>query len=1274
MNRITSPRKLFLSLIAICAISLISPSGCTTSDQSPAPSRAAQATTKESAPRQSAAKLPEGRKDMLYSLEVPMPHTAWAKPYYRGPIKAWILSPIVPNGDTVSLLNRFDMDYDIVSCDMSWEMNEWGIGDVYGKRSNKESFGRKQELGYATEDLTSDKHYDVMIIPTVIGWNTYPEKMREAIVKRVQEGAGLVLIAPQDAKQEEHNPNGPDEILIPKLSPISGATPTQYHWYGDWERLTNIKGPGAWTIKQPKHSIVSGVCWEEMPLTYFVQVQDFTKVADDATLIAAMGDTPTLAVKQFGKGRVVAINWYADRHNSGLTPGDSPDPAPKGKLPTWDYWEQYYNLLGRSALWAAGRESEMDVLPANMENGSLVVDIDNRVRQMNATLHLIIKDERGRIVAQSDTAARLAMGASQQKIAIKSLPGGTNHLEVIARDGAKSVGWGAVQIQTPKIADVTALTITPDAVKNGQEVRGEVSLNGKADAAVRFELRDPFGRILAVSQQPVSITGEKKVPYSFKVENPVSLVVFVRAMVVKDGQTLSEKDSDDAVVTPDEPKFTDYEVIPWGFSSSRDLWDVKAAQYRKFNATGNNAATPETTRAGFITKGHAEPPPETLGIYWFHPGRERLLKLWADYKKDGDKTKLTRDVCLSDPQTFKQVEEKVSKKVAEQKKYNPGTYYIGDESSLTAYTTECDLDFNPKSLEAFRAWVKDRYGAIEKVNDKWQTTFTDFAQIVPPTIIEVEKDPKLACAWAEHRTFQEIQYENILKLIRQTVKQQDPNGEVELTGTQSATSFNAVDWARHTRHVKRFVPYNINFAYDQLRCFNPGVKMAALTGYGSTGDGVKLSLWNQAFHGLLSANIFWEWSVVDPDMTLSQNAEDIGTVFAELRGKGIGRLLGETTWATSPIAIYYSQPSIHAARTLKTESICHDNRNAWCQLVRDLGLQFDLISYFQVEEGAFLKDPPQMVVMPAALAISPTEAQNLMKYVQNGGILVGDINPGICDDRCDFRQTTLLANLFGDGKTPGVKTIGKGKAILLGKEFAAYTKRQGRGNRQPTTAASKATNDIRNEVAKLMTDNGIKPVVPVMVNDAPLGHAEVVVMQRGDCRFLGILKENVRGIRRTTEDGVEYFEPLAAGQVQPAEQISAKLPQASHVYNVRTGKYLGKLDTITDSLEPAEAKLYALLPYQVKGMKLSCEDKFEKGKALHMTAALRVVGDAQEHVFNVHVYDPAGKDLYYLARNLIAPKGQVNFVIPVELNPAGPFRVVVTDVATGIGQTYDFGK
>ena len=1201
--------------------------------------------------------LPPGRLDMVYSLDANLPHTPWAKPYARGPVKAWILSPIVPTGDTISLLKRFDLDYDIVSCDMSWEMNTWGLGDAYGKRSNKDAKGRALELGYATEDLTSNKHYDVMILPTVIGWNSYPEKMRQAIAKRVRDGAGLVLISPQDCKEQPA-----DTIVLPELSPLLGATPVEYHWYGDWDKLASRKDPAPWKVVagQEKHPIVSGVCWESMPMGTAVALHDFKKVADGATLLVEAGGTPVLATRQVGAGRVVAINWYAGRHSSGLTPEED-----AAKCPSWDYWEQFYNLLGRATLWAAGKEPEGHVTIGEVRDGKAPVDVDLVTAISKAQLRLIVKDGRGRVVSDRTTPAALGAGKTTVPLTVGPLPGGTNHLEVIVSSARGSVAWAARQVTVPKLAEIAEVSVTPDAVANGQELSGVVKLTGKLPVGnLKIELRDPFGRVLAARDEPAKLDGDASVPFRFKVENVVSLVLFVRATLTQDQATLGEKDSVDCVVTPSEPRFADYEVIPWGFTARRDLWGAKADAYRQFHATGNSQASPQTTRAGFVVKGHAEPPTHTLGIYWFDPGRERLVNLWKEFKDKGDKSTLTREVCLSDPATLKAAEDAVRAKVKAQKKYNPGIYYIGDESSVSAYSMEVELDFCPKALDDFRGWLKARYGTIEKLNVQWQTPYKDFAEIIPFTILEVEKDAAKAVGWSEHRTFMEERYEDVLKLIRKVGKEEDPNAEFELTGTQSATSFDGIDWARHTRHVKRFVPYNINFAYDQLRCFNPGVKMSALTGYGSRGSGVKLSLWSQAMHGLLSANIFWEWSLVNPDFSLSANARDIGETFAELRGKGIGRLIGTAHWVKSPVAIYYSQPSIHAARVQKREAICHEARNAWCQVTRDLGLQFDMLSYFQVEEGTWLQDPPKVLVLPAALAVSPAEAKNLVQYVENGGTLVADMPPGLCDDRCDFRQDKLLAKLFGDGKTPGVREVGKGKAILLEKDFRDYVKQR----------AAKRGAEVRAQAGTVFADAGAQGAIPVRVGGRMLDQAETVVLQNGSWKMLGILKENVTGIRRTSEDGVEYFEPLKEGQTVPSERISAALGGKFHVYNVRTGQYLGRSDTITDDLDSAETKLYALLPYQVKGMSLKTDGKFAPGALLRVQASLVTESGAAmaQHVFNVRAFDRDGKELHYYARNLVTDSGRADLAFPVELNPKGPFRIVVTDVLTGISATYEF--
>lgn len=300
-------------------------------------------------------KLPEGRRDILYSLDVPTRHVKWARPYYKGAMKMFVLSPLVPNGDTTEFLKRFDTDYRVVSCDWSWEMNTWGMGDHYGRRSGKEANGRDLEYGYMTEDLTSALDFDVLLVPTVIGWNFYPERARKAVIERVANGAGLVLITPQDAKEKPA-----DEIVLP-YAPIKITNPTNYHWYGDWQRHVGGQNYGAAWVRQGRHFITDGL---PLPAILFSNLaySEATAAPDAQVILANDRGVPIVAVKKHGNGRIVAINWYAHQR-AALTPDERGDPL----LPAYDYWEYFYSLLGRACIWAAGLEPDVDVADVSID-------------------------------------------------------------------------------------------------------------------------------------------------------------------------------------------------------------------------------------------------------------------------------------------------------------------------------------------------------------------------------------------------------------------------------------------------------------------------------------------------------------------------------------------------------------------------------------------------------------------------------------------------------------------------------------------------------------------------------------------------------------------------------------------------------------------------------------------------------------------------------------------------------------------------------------------
>src|SRR5438034_3488938 len=96
----------------------------------------------------------------------------------------------------------------------------------------------------------------------------------------------------------------------------------------------------------------------------------------------------------------------------------------------------------------------------------------------------------------------------------------------------------------------------------------------------------------------------------------------------------------------------------------------------------------------------------------------------------------------------------------------------------------------------------------------------------------------------------------------------------------------------------------------------PDAMIGFWTGYGSDGLAVQNAIWTAAVHNVLHPNVFWMYSFLNPDLTYSASARDLGEAFEALRFEGVGRLLMESERLEDGIAIHSSMPSVHAASIL----------------------------------------------------------------------------------------------------------------------------------------------------------------------------------------------------------------------------------------------------------------------------------------------------------------------------------------------------------------------
>ena len=275
------------------------------------------------------------RLEAPYLLTVETPHVAWARPLADGPIKLLAVPSVREGRTVVELAERLSLDLTTVTIDPSWDLNTWtmALGSDYGKRAEKGDL--RLIYSYLEDELTSDKKFDVILLPVNHGWQRFTPAARAAIERRVREGCGLVLVRPDRATVSPLVP-GPGvpfiedehaELAVPAEKAIEKAP---------WRRVGD-------------HYITRAIPVESFP---FQDLENFKYQAEPGATVLVESATghPVVAVKQYGKGRVVAFAY----RNNGLS-WQMPMSA---RIQSVDlYWEYFYSMMCRALIWSAGRES-----------------------------------------------------------------------------------------------------------------------------------------------------------------------------------------------------------------------------------------------------------------------------------------------------------------------------------------------------------------------------------------------------------------------------------------------------------------------------------------------------------------------------------------------------------------------------------------------------------------------------------------------------------------------------------------------------------------------------------------------------------------------------------------------------------------------------------------------------------------------------------------------------------------------------------------------------
>jgi len=664
--------------------------------------------------------------------------------------------------------------------------------------------------------------------------------------------------------------------------------------------------------------------------------------------------------------------------------------------------------------------------------------------------------------------------------------------------------------------------------------------------------------------------------------------------------------------------WADYRTIMWIGDSARNRPEQMPLFLRRLREMGINTG---------MIYGSASPQPLVQANFSYYVenlvNRGLCLKFnskvtdWdkfvTDWAKDGrSETALVRDFSLEDPQWLGWARNEVRMIARQNREHQPLAYNLRDELSTTISANPFDYDFSPVALAGFRAWLKTQYPSLEALNAEWQTGFRSWEDARPFTTDQIkarmasgealphgrpdwaqlqqlrfEPTPERKdltrwnfAPWADFRTYMDSALANALNELRSAAHEVDPVTPVGIEGTQMPHAFGGYDLWRLSQVLDWVEPYDIGSAREIFGSFMPG-RPILTTVFETDTRHAQRRLWHLLLQGDRGCLVWWsedclEWRT--NDYVLTPKAQALTPALQEMTSP-LARIFLRAQRKSDPILIHYSQASIQSdwllestvdgsswLRRFSSFESEHNRltkvRNGWVKAFQDLGFTPTFISSAQIERGDLQKWTNAVLVLPSSRALSGPEATAIKNALSSSrpnvsSVFFDDV-PGAFDEHARLRSDGPPAPFsLTSGQPGGIHCLNFNGVLHRSDsgDIAAY------GAQRLREAGASALSDwVAAELGLNRPPIQIATGGRVRIHRFDTRHGQLVAFERNvEYQMSEDLKQ---------AGGNEWLE-------KPVE-IEAALKSPSHIYDLRSGQYLGFAQKIRFTLDPWRPSLFAL--------------------------------------------------------------------------------------------------
>ena len=437
--------------------------------------------------------------------------------------------------------------------------------------------------------------------------------------------------------------------------------------------------------------------------------------------------------------------------------------------------------------------------------------------------------------------------------------------------------------------------------------------------------------------------------------------------------------------------------------------DDKAAEYYK--KIGWNGQTIDfrggTGRLGWVEK-------NKLRFYCDHTAEKGFLHIWDGGGKHPEiwNTGLRVQVVNA---AFKTKLEGFIKGHIESVKASPMrlAYVLDDEISWGHFSKPCMWRVTDDET-LYPAWLKEIYGPEKAPSYSNWISYDNYLGNLSGWKVKTFDASQLMDQW----TFNDSLWNNLLGDLVEYANSVDPEIPCGYEGGQGAGPFGGYDVAKYMRKIQFLESYG---GGAMIRSMNPHNALPIVTTqfHQNNNDSI-WQCWYNLAHGN-KGHIGWVEKVPsDADVAV------VGPNYHEA-GEKIGPLMSGAEWIHDGVAVYYSHASIQLNWIMDAQAHGKTWRNrnsdgmgglnvgreAWENMLRDDGLQYNFLSYADVIQNGIPKGY-KVLILTANLCLSDVEALRIKEFCKAGGTVIADYMPGLWDQHGKGRPNGgALDDMFG---------------------------------------------------------------------------------------------------------------------------------------------------------------------------------------------------------------------------------------------------------------------